>query len=735
MRTTRIAASFLALGMFALPVAAQQAGTNTAAPSAAAQPAGNTQAALKAFLADQRPASALTLPELRHRLIAGRELLQSQSLDPASLRQLRAMMKDARAEFANRKTASGQTQTQSQTQTGNATVQAPVPSANAPSAAAGASPAGLDQLLNDNRPASALSDAELKSRFDGARGFMPNQTLTQVQRQSLQKLARESRTEMGRRSSAQKQTGANQQSQGTNTQAQAGGQTQAGQAQVGGQTQVGQAQVGQTQVGGQAQTSQIQPNGVQLSVPAYADSLLNDTRALNTLTIQELRQRLRMIHQMQQQSSVARETRRQLGVLGRAARAEILSRGGMAGGNGQQGNGQQGNGQAGNGQQGNGQQGNGQAGGGNGQAGGALNPDVEKRAQIYLNDSQRVQQMSDPDLRQRLQGMRDLLQANQLSPATQRALRMKLSAERDILRARLGAAGNGQGGGNGQAGGGNGQAGGGNGQAGNGQGDTVVNINVVLADRRPPSALPEWELRRRIDVYRDAVLQQQYAAQRAQMIAILEQDRMFLRQRLMERRRARTAELAGQRQNNQINVNLGMQFDPGRPPAPPSVFAAEVDDQQIEDTLTAPPRRAISRRYTVQEVEASPDLRDALPRVEIDTIHFGFGESFVREEEVDNLDKIAAVLEKILTAHPREVFIIEGHTDAVGSPEANLDLSRRRAEAVKQALIDYYVVPPENLQAVGYGERFLKIPTPDPEPENRRVSVVRATPLVGELPQ
>ncbi|MBI3674912.1 MAG: OmpA family protein, partial [Rhizobiales bacterium] len=82
-----------------------------------------------------------------------------------------------------------------------------------------------------------------------------------------------------------------------------------------------------------------------------------------------------------------------------------------------------------------------------------------------------------------------------------------------------------------------------------------------------------------------------------------------------------------------------------------------------------------------------------------------------------------------------EVFIIEGHTDAVGSDESNLRLSRLRAEAVKQALTTYYVIPPDNLATVGYGERYLKIPTREPEAENRRVSVVRATPLVGELGQ
>ena len=106
------------------------------------------------------------------------------------------------------------------------------------------------------------------------------------------------------------------------------------------------------------------------------------------------------------------------------------------------------------------------------------------------------------------------------------------------------------------------------------------------------------------------------------------------------------------------------------------VYAAEVDDEELEDVLVAAPRRKIDRRYTVEEVEASSDLREALPRIEIDTVRFGFNEAFVRPEEVGNLDRIGEVMERVLSKHPREVFLIEGHTDAVGSNASNLTLSR-----------------------------------------------------------
>ena len=54
-------------------------------------------------------------------------------------------------------------------------------------------------------------------------------------------------------------------------------------------------------------------------------------------------------------------------------------------------------------------------------------------------------------------------------------------------------------------------------------------------------------------------------------------------------------------------------------------------------------------------------------------------------------------------------------------------------EAVKRALVRDYVIPSLNLRTIGLGERFPRIPTEEPEAENRRVSVARITPLVGEL--
>ena len=61
--------------------------------------------------------------------------------------------------------------------------------------------------------------------------------------------------------------------------------------------------------------------------------------------------------------------------------------------------------------------------------------------------------------------------------------------------------------------------------------------------------------------------------------------------------------------------------------------------------------------------------------------------------------------------NPREVFLIEGHTDAVGADDDNLSLSDRRAESVAVALSEQFGVPAENLTTQGYGEQYLKVPS------------------------
>src|SRR6185437_3559550 len=114
-----------------------------------------------------------------------------------------------------------------------------------------------------------------------------------------------------------------------------------------------------------------------------------------------------------------------------------------------------------------------------------------------------------------------------------------------------------------------------------------------------------------------------------------------------------------------------------------------------------------------------------MPRVDLDTIHFEFGSWDVEPSEYRLLERVARVMNRIIERSPDEMFLIEGHTDAVGSDEDNLSLSDRRAESVAEILTKEFGIPAENLTTQGYGEQFLKIDTPAPERMNRRVAIRR----------
>jgi len=150
----------------------------------------------------------------------------------------------------------------------------------------------------------------------------------------------------------------------------------------------------------------------------------------------------------------------------------------------------------------------------------------------------------------------------------------------------------------------------------------------------------------------------------------------------------------------------------------------------IYGALWAAPVDSIDRPYTLDEIRYSLPLRERMPRVDLNTVTFDTGLWEVAPEQVEHLAVIADGINRAIAANPGEVFLIEGHTDAVGSDIDNLSLSDRRAESVALVLSQQFGVPPENLTTQGYGAHYLKIPTQGPERANRRVTVRRITPLL-----
>jgi outer membrane protein OmpA-like peptidoglycan-associated protein len=161
------------------------------------------------------------------------------------------------------------------------------------------------------------------------------------------------------------------------------------------------------------------------------------------------------------------------------------------------------------------------------------------------------------------------------------------------------------------------------------------------------------------------------------------------------------------------------------------VEADEASPDVIYETMMAPPVERVQRRYSLDEIRYSPSVRQLMPSIDLNTINFETGSWEIPQDQAAKLQVIADGLNQAISRNPREVFLIEGHTDAVGNETDNLSLSDRRAESAANLLTQQFGVPSENLTSQGYGEQYLKEQTSGPSRINRRVTVRRITPLLN----
>ena len=148
---------------------------------------------------------------------------------------------------------------------------------------------------------------------------------------------------------------------------------------------------------------------------------------------------------------------------------------------------------------------------------------------------------------------------------------------------------------------------------------------------------------------------------------------------------------------------------------------------QIERQLDAAPRKKVrpEDRVTVREFKRRPELRRMAPSIDIQSINFAFGSAEIPHSEYRKVRQIARAMEQLLRRRRHAVFLIEGHTDAVGSFESNQILSERRAASLKRVLVQEFLLPARALETVGYGEEYLLVQTQYEEWRNRRVTLRR----------
>jgi len=152
------------------------------------------------------------------------------------------------------------------------------------------------------------------------------------------------------------------------------------------------------------------------------------------------------------------------------------------------------------------------------------------------------------------------------------------------------------------------------------------------------------------------------------------------------------------------------------------VASVRTDLAALRNDLTAL-RTEFGARITAMEDQVKFDM----------PVHFGFNDAGVRDTDRAALDRFAKVAQKY---YPGAKITVEGFADPAGTSRYNLSLSKKRADAVK----DYLVQQGLNdalLASVGYGEARLVKPgaakdAPGAE-LNRRVTFVVEASDVGTV--
>ena len=106
-------------------------------------------------------------------------------------------------------------------------------------------------------------------------------------------------------------------------------------------------------------------------------------------------------------------------------------------------------------------------------------------------------------------------------------------------------------------------------------------------------------------------------------------------------------------------------------------------------------------------------------------LNFDFNKAKVKKIYYKELKKVA----EILKANPKLKIEIDGYTDNIGSQKYNLQLSLKRAKAVRDILVNVYKINPKRIKVRGFGKAYPLVPntTSTNRALNRRVEIVGLT--------
>jgi outer membrane protein OmpA-like peptidoglycan-associated protein len=154
-------------------------------------------------------------------------------------------------------------------------------------------------------------------------------------------------------------------------------------------------------------------------------------------------------------------------------------------------------------------------------------------------------------------------------------------------------------------------------------------------------------------------------------------------------------------------LSVGPQVDP----------AAKAKEAGFVETL----RNRKSRSLSMGEREEIADIASTKPNIDLD-IQFDYNSADIRTASLPSVQALGRALSN--PSLKGSVFVVAGHTDAIGGEAYNMGLSERRADTIKSYLVSKFGIAGSDLVTVGYGKDKPKDANAPMDPINRRVQVV-----------
>ena len=154
-------------------------------------------------------------------------------------------------------------------------------------------------------------------------------------------------------------------------------------------------------------------------------------------------------------------------------------------------------------------------------------------------------------------------------------------------------------------------------------------------------------------------------------------------------------------------------------------------DQLVGSGTSADIDIAALRQQAVDRIKSRADVTASkrppiapqllkLPQFNFD-VAFDPDSSVIRPQSYQTIGRIAdALSDPVLQPY---TFLVIDHTEATGRRDANLTLSQRRAESIREVLAGTFKISPKRLQALGLGEEQLQDSSRPTSPANVRAQI------------